>query len=159
MKADADIFCGKDGDSDLLHLLCQCRPLDSNIFFNRSCLPYVSDTASIEKTCSLDIAEEELSSSDALHIATALIRAGLPVNSKNLDGLTILDLIAKSYVQFGDNLPAMLQLFISNGARPEESSSLIALRGQFRFVNSAVQSGIEHWNSKGILGSEGIDIK
>ncbi len=159
MNAGAEILCGKDGDSDLLHLLCRCCPLDSNILFNRSCLPHVSDTASIDKTCSLDIPKEELSSSDALQIATALIRAGLPINSKNVDGLTVLDLIAKSFVQFGDDLPAMLQLFISSGARPQDSSSLSSLRGQFRFINSAVRTGIEHWNSKGILGSEGIDIR
>ena len=143
-----------------MHLLCRCRPLDSNIYFNRSCLPYASEaSSSSDKTLSVDIEEDELNSSDASRIVTILIRQGIALNNKNSDGLTILDLISKNFVHFGEDLASILQIVIASGARPDDSSSLTALRGQFLFVDSAVQSGIVQWDSKGILGSEGIDLQ
>jgi hypothetical protein len=157
VKSGADVFKSRDTGSNLLHVLCNCRPLDTNIYFNRSCLPYVK---SAEKTLSADdLVEYDLDSVDALRIMTLLIKCGLPVNNKNLEGYTILEMISKNFIRFGEEFSAIIELLVSHGARFEDSPSITAVKDQFLTVKSALQAGIDAWSSKGILSSEGINIK
>ena len=157
MKAGADPFIGSGSVTNLLLLLCSCTPLDTNIYFNRSCFEFAYGAAA--KILSADEALTAMSSSDAIRITILLIRLGISVNAKNSDGASPLELISQNLAVFEDNFGSLIHILISNGARPDEAPALQAIKSQFGTINSLIQTGIDAWNTKGILGTEEIDLK
>ena len=73
--------------------------------------------------------------------------------------LTLMELVAKSYMNFRDHFIDILKLLVGNGARTDNAPTLKALRQKWSDIDEALETSTTIWQNKGVLSTSGVNIE